>query len=297
MVLGGSPALMPAPQPTVKRTEYTHPTYKIGRSLHDSGATKELLYPMTSLPAGVAADPASSSDADGVDPIIVQIFEALQARVRALPRDADGCIDEHSAMAQLQAFGLQLSNDGFAELLARCDVAGFPTLKQFMAILQRPERELPPSGTQLYPEPAAEQVQAIADGASLASDYAPEAVEPGADSDAPAGDHLPDEVFGEQSEQAAHSSQPLEEGFEQSSLQPGVVPGNETHAQRTWRHMQVAERMSIQVAPPQVLASNMPLGVKSSCPPLGTNVKSQASGKLGRKGDFTRSFPQETYLF
>ena len=57
-------------------------------------------------------------------------------------------------MQPLAEQGLELSLDGFAELLARCDLSpeGFPDFRDFVGCVQRPHREQP--GAQPgYPTP------------------------------------------------------------------------------------------------------------------------------------------------
>ena len=57
-------------------------------------------------------------------------------------------------MPLLAAQGLELSLDGFAELLARCDLSpeGFPDFRDFVGCVQRPHRE-PPGAQPGYPYP------------------------------------------------------------------------------------------------------------------------------------------------
>jgi len=278
-VLGAASAQPPAP--TGKRTEYQHPDYKIGRSARDTGA-KDLLYPVPLAPAPVtAATMDGSSSNDGEDPFLVQVFSELQERVRSVPRGGDGCIDEQSMRSLLQAFGLNLSSDGFAELLARCDVAGFPTFRQFLAILTRPE-----SVRRLAAEPdmdIAAPAPAMQEPATHVEDDVQFANPPVSDA----------------ATEQDNVASPPEEQFEQLTLEDGqapVVPGEETHAQRTWRHMQVAERVSQAVAPlPKSTKTSMPLGIKSSCPPLGANLP--VSSKVGRTSGFTKAFLPDAYLY
>ena len=133
---------------TEPRHQYNHPTYAVSRSQNGS-AVKDLLYgnapPPPPPPAGVTASPPPSGHP------LAQVFAALADIVPQLPRDGEGGCDEVSMRDALAHFGLELSMDGFAELLARCDVSptGFPPFADFMLCVSRPERNAPPEPAQM----------------------------------------------------------------------------------------------------------------------------------------------------
>ncbi|KAL3920880.1 MAG: hypothetical protein SGPRY_005097 [Prymnesium sp.] len=149
------------------RHEYQHPTYQIERSSHS--AIKGLIYgeddhhtgmqlpPHPPAGCGEAQDPrvqaqpslpahpslpCAPSRAPLPDHPLSEVYSRLREEMRGLPRP-NGCTDETALAAALQHSQLQLSVDGFAELLARCDVSaeGFPEFETFVGCVNRPHRE------------------------------------------------------------------------------------------------------------------------------------------------------------
>eukprot|EP00965_Chrysotila_dentata_P218284 6190500-Pleurochrysis_carterae.AAC.2 len=103
-VLNGSSASADArPVVAAKRTEYMHPSYNISRSLNGSGA-KDLLYPEPPPePAQQEHNNKKSSDLpDGVSAELVEVYKLLKDIVPRLPRDDDGCLDEHRMHSVLE---------------------------------------------------------------------------------------------------------------------------------------------------------------------------------------------------
>jgi hypothetical protein len=137
---------------TEKRTEYQHPNYQIHRSQHDTGV-KDLLYSSASTaPTAPTAPMMAPPPLHGNHPIW-PAYEFLASTMPTLPRDEDGNTQEGAALVALNACGLEISVDGLAELLARCDVApeGFPPFSDFLLCLSRPHREHPPPELELQP--------------------------------------------------------------------------------------------------------------------------------------------------
>uniref|UniRef100_A0A7S2NMT6 Uncharacterized protein n=1 Tax=Haptolina brevifila TaxID=156173 RepID=A0A7S2NMT6_9EUKA len=125
---------------TEPRHQYEPPTYSIRRTA-DSGA-KDLLY---------GGAPPAPTNASRPDHPLYPAYEWLAGLVPQMPRDTDGNADERHVRSALAEAGIDaLSDDGLAELLARCDVApdGFPPFSDFLICLSRPHRALPPSAQQ-----------------------------------------------------------------------------------------------------------------------------------------------------
>lgn len=158
--------------PRGERYQYEHPTYEISRSSYGEAA-KEALYggdPAPSQSSSSATQQQQQQLPPGAeDHPALPLYNFLAEQVPRLPRDPEGNADENSVRAALQAVGVEMSIDGFAELLARCDVSatGFPPFSDFLLCLSRPARP-PPSnptsmgGAQAMPPHMQEQERAAA---------------------------------------------------------------------------------------------------------------------------------------
>lgn len=198
---------VPRLQRSEPRHQYEPPTYQIRRTPADSG-TKDLLYgsapSIPKVPAAPQGHPLSSP------------YEWLAALVPTLPRDTEGNADEPHVRACLSEAGINISEDGLAEMLARCDVSptGFPPFSDFMLCLSRPHRALPPSA----------QPVVMGGESALPDRYKPAT---------PA-------------EQSMGSAPPPDEKSAGPTGPPPLprapaMPMSDEEMQQTWRHMQVEQ--------------------------------------------------------
>jgi len=203
---------VPRLQRSEPRHQYEPPTYQIRRTPADSG-TKDLLYgsapSIPKAPAAPQGHPLSSA------------YEWLAALVPTLPRDAEGNADEPHVRACLSEAGIDISEDGLAEMLARCDVSptGFPPFSDFLLCLSRPHRELPPSA----------QPVVMGGESALPDRYKPAT---------PA-------------EQSMGSAPPPDEKSAGPTGPPPLprapaMPMSDEEMQQTWRHMQMKKEMQPQ---------------------------------------------------
>ena len=150
-VLTGSDIEPVAPGGKPKRHEYQHPTYTVNRSQNGTRAS-DLIYqkPEDPPPKPASAAKSAASTADQGHPL-APAYEMLAEFVPQLPRDEQGGVEEGAMRRALEHVGVQLSLDGFAELLARCDVSpdGFPPFGDFLLCVSRPERPPPSQPTSM----------------------------------------------------------------------------------------------------------------------------------------------------
>jgi len=233
---GDQPIGVPRTQP---RTEYQHPNFQIHRSQKDSGA-KDLLYGGMPVPAAAApqsAAPQSAVPSGGaVDHPAWPAYEYLAQAVPSLPRDADGHTEEASVRGMLEAMGIGISNDGLAELLARCDVSpnGFPPFADFMLCLSREDRApktaelLPPQSENVPPSEFMPHAEHMPPSARAPEQEAPHA-------QAKATHFAPElEQLATQQPKVAHAaSYALPTAYNEAVMK-----------EQTWRHMQMAKNMA-----------------------------------------------------
>ena len=283
------------------------PSYRIHPSTQDTGA-KDLLYPSEPAPVGSTPRDQDHSAAASA-PMLHNAFESLREHFNQVPRDGEGNIDEDFARRMLEAHGFDLSIDGFAEFLARCDISGFPTFEQFIGCTLRPHRpdpSKPPSAPSSAPK------------AALAGEFGthPQSRpdEPHADSTRPAAEqgNLPSGMNRSVTFESASattppattpaSSQPF---AHQPSQHPAMASTHEKtqyapseHMQRSWRYMQMAESIdrSMPAIPSYAPTTSMPLGAKAGIAPLGTNVPaSNAAGTYGRSASISKGHSVDRY--
>lgn len=258
------------------RTEYEQPTYRIGRDMR-GGEAKDALY-------GSAKPPAPAPQPQESDPAMARLMQLKAAydnlaafAAHGLPRDADGNTDERVLMHLLAEQGLELSLDGFAELLARCDISpdGFPDFRDFVGCANRPHRETPQEAPQTGPMPAA-----------------PDAAEATLPPPPPAAEATAGGSAGPTPEE--HAMPPPSSSFSwQLSDAPGGGGGQQSAAAaaaeepaQTWRSMQVASEMTRQ---------SMPLGMPRATP-LGLNMRHQLERPAALSNKFSSGFNTDHYL-
>ena len=287
--------LPPEPPPAAavpqRRHEYQHPSYQIRRS--GASEVKDLLY--GGAPPPPAAQPAAAAGLQGPAEVppghpLAQVYGWLRTGISSAPRDGDGNTDERVLRAALDHVGLDLSIDGFAELLARCDISdeGFPAFDDFVRCVGRPHR-VPPHEDGPSVEPPGDEAPARADDPPLSEPPPPPPPPP------------------------------------QMQLQPPQpsAPAPAQGHQVTWRHMQVSDDMEnrrppskhgaqpgmagntgsmamtgtarLGVAPPKPVSS-FPLGSRPSVPTLGSNVGSMYAKKHGVSYKFSGTFDPDHYF-
>ncbi|KAL1504119.1 hypothetical protein AB1Y20_010529 [Prymnesium parvum] len=177
VLTGAEAAAPPHAAAAAPRHEYKHPSYHIHRS--SESAVKDLIYGGAPPPAAPAPAAPPPGGAPAGHPL-AEIYGWLRAGITQLPKSADGTTNEHAVRAGLEHAGLHLSVDGFAELLARCDVSaeGFPDFDAFCLCVSRPHREVPQPALPPPPEaaprelaPAREEAEAQEAGQRTAGDH------------------------------------------------------------------------------------------------------------------------------
>mmetsp|Transcript_19325 Transcript_19325/g.49737 ORF Transcript_19325/g.49737 Transcript_19325/m.49737 type:complete len:406 (-) Transcript_19325:280-1497(-) len=254
-----TPTAVPPPNGSaLPRHEYKHPTYNIRRSAHESGV-KDLLYG-GEQPAAPPKQPAPAAPPS--DPL-AQVWAWLKSGISAIPKNDDGTTNEHAVRAGLEHVGLQLSIDGFAELLARCDIApdGFPDFDAFVGCVNRPHREPPPQpADDRPPEPPS------------ASEPTSEPTPP--DGAAPQHDAPPAAAHDDEGHQTWRHLQVQEE---MENRRPSVSFGKAHAAHAAGGGAPDAPPASHALLGPSVRGaprSSFPLGAKSHVPTLGSNAAS-----------------------
>ena len=259
------PTAAPDPRPAHvgERCQYSHPTYQIGRSV-DGRGMKSLLYPPE-------PPPAAAPEAAQPDPELKRLHAAyveLAAEVPTFPRDAEGNVDERAVYGALLTHGIELSVDGFGELLARCDVSpeGFPAFEHFVGCTRRPHRELPQRAPGL-PEPDAPS--------------APLAAAP------PQPDALPQPNAPPQP--AAEPNETAGGQLAEEELPPVAQTMRQLHVAPDARANRVSASGTL----------GMPLGA-AKVTPIGLNVKRQidarGAGALGRKAEFSKHYDADAFV-
>ena len=311
------------------RHQYQHPTYHIDRSSSDTGA-KELLYSS----AGQTNKAAAQDDAAMQHPL-GPLYKHLAEVVPALPRDAEGNADEEAVRATLESTGVELSADGFAELLARCDISpsGFPPFSDFMLCISRPQRPSPAAPSSqahselepapaLMPAPAAASVQFAAQPPSSRGRQSAANGPDGMLSDEmmaqtwrhmqtqkqlQAGAFAPpgpvhggpsrrDHELAQASAQAAH---PVGYAAHLASSVGGSIAGAVSNSAELTLQSAVAQGTTARlgVEQPRPVPS-FPLGNKSNVAALGNNVGSlYAKKRHVTSQKFTGSFPPDPFLY
>jgi hypothetical protein len=293
------------------RTAYQHPSYEIRRSPHDTGA-KDLLYP-SARPAPSAAR-QGTPDARGAHPFF-GAYQRLAAQVPFMPRDADGNADDGMVRSALMQEGFDISLDGFAELLARCDVApeGFPAFEDFLLCLSRPHREPPPSETPVVMgggEALPPSYASLDEDAHMAPAAAPAPPEPSAPPMEPtttAAAPPPQPAF---SDEQMHTTWRHMDMQKQKQLHPAVFAPSQFRATPVhgMRCLATPDAPSVpgagRAAPsqpqpnPDALRASFPLGVRSHVTPLGNNYAAMYSkSRHTCSQKFTNSFPPDAYLY
>lgn len=259
-----------------RRHEYQHPTYQIRRS--GASEVKDLLYGGQQA-AQQARAPSENAAAAPEGHPLGEVYTWLRGVITSTPRDADGNTDEKLLRAALQHVGLNLSIDGFAELLARSDVseAGFCAFDEFVGCVTRPHRELPQGAGQV-------------------------------------GEAEAEVALGSAGSEAQASGPPAEP---QAAPQPALQAAPQDEHQ-TWRHIQISDDLENRrppskpapagttagmtgtgrfgVSAPKAPPSSFPLGKKSHVPTLGTNVASiYGKTHFGQTHKFSESFDQDHY--
>lgn len=284
-----------------ERHEYNHPTFQISRS-QDGSTAKDLLYgtpPPPPAPPVMATVPPEAAGHP-----LLPAFEALAQLVPNLPRDAQGGPEEGSVRNALAHVGVDLSMDGFAELLARCDVSptGFPPFSDFLLCVSRPARAPPPpsvamGGVDALPPSGMDHVQA-------ASMVAPPVASP-----------VPAPTLPPPAAAVGTSAYPAVPQLSKAEAAAAAIPPSSKAEMRlppareeksaTWGRMQLEEQIKLSqqgtarlgVGPAQP-NRNFPLGVQSSVPMLGTNVKSiYSKDRHVSSQKFTNSFNPDHFLF
>ena len=257
------------------RTEYEQPTYRIGRDMRGSEA-KDALYPVAKPPA-----PAPQPQPQENDPMMARLMQLKGAydnlaafAAQGLPRDADGNTDERFLMHLLAEQGVELSLDGFAELLARCDISpdGFPDFRDFVSCANRPHRETPqeapPDAADAMPPPPPQQPQPAAEMMAFGS----------------AGP-TPDTQAATPSSSFRYQLSDAPVGGRGGGPQSAAAAAPEKPAQ-TWRSMQVTSDM---------VRQSMPLGMPRATP-LGLNVRHQLERPAALSNKFSSGFNADHYL-
>lgn len=254
---------------TAPRTQYEHPTYQIRRDYQGSAA-KDALY------GGQPAQQRRQQPFEGdEDPGLAYLrrlkhaYDQLAAAMPSVPRDADGNTSERALMQLLAEQGLEFSLDGFAELLARCDLSpdGFPDFRDFVGCAQRPHRQPPPGGGEPQPPPATE----------------PPAVAPPPQEAPPVAE-------------AAPEPQQFSEAAPSAAAAMGVEAG------QTWGQlkvqndvMQQQQQTTVKPIYNSMYKGAMPLG-PPRVTPLGANLKQQYERSAARNMKFSKGFNPDHFL-
>ena len=275
-----TPMGLPAP-PSQKRHEYQPPTYQIRRS--GVSEVRDLLYggqqpsnQSTRTTQGQGQHPPTAPP----EHPLAEIYMWLRNGIGSAPRDREGHTDENVLSAALAHVGLSLATDGFAELLARCDVSdvGFPAFDEFVGCVGRPHRP-PPEEATLAAAPAREaepkkspEVEAVQDQRVTA----PEQSEPGGQGHQ-TWRHM--QVSDDMENRRPSSTKPATQGVGMSGTGMTGMTGT----------------ARLGVAPKKPVSS-FPLGAKSHVPTLGSNVASMYSkSHHGQSHKFSESFDPDHY--
>jgi len=290
--------------PGGERMRYQHPTYAVGRGI-SGGEARSLLYPEPAVGSGRGA---LAAEALGVGPAIKAAYDALCLEVPQLPRDGDGNVDEASMMGALARRGIAISVDGFAELLARCDVSphGFPSIADFVRCLERGPREAAPAAASnlaaaeavARDEAAAAAAEAAAYEAARREAAAAEAAAAEAAAREAAAAQAAEEAAERAAVDAAAAAYMARGGYRGGGAPPTATEAaqddDEARAAQYEAYQQQAERA-------RDMRGRMPLGARSHVAPIGTGMKSIYAGAgTGKKshalnGQFTKAFPKGAF--
>lgn len=286
-VLTGDEAPTQARRPAEPRHAYRHPTYAIHPSRNGDNV-KGLLYGNEPAAAAPAAPPGGrpAASGDSMEARMEAAYLRLAASVPHLPRDADGYPDQHAVHAALLGEGFDVSAQGLAELLARCDIApeGFPPINDFFLCLSRPGP----------PPDAPESASSAPPPAPAAPAAPPLAPPPAASVPAPA-------------ELAPAAAAPLPVSAKPPTPNGPVGPTRPDGQQQTWGQMQMQQQLQKgkQVAPYngvgfqpgfQPRSGAHPLGYRSNVPALGNNIGSiYAKKSHAASQKFSSSFPADAF--
>jgi hypothetical protein len=303
------------------RHEYAHPTFHISRS--QNGATaKELLYggesggffappqpraPPSAQPPSSAGLPPGAVPPEAAGHPLLPAYVQLAHELPSLPRDAEGCLEEHAVRESLMRLGLELSLDGFAELLARCDVSpfGFPPFDDFLLCCSRPARAAPAEPTPLPAKMPVGQPDAEL-AASASRMMAPPSETTSERPPSPPAPAPPPPAPVVQAPAAFAAGDPV--SLMQQAKASVRLP-EYSAAPATWRRMQLEEDLKRQSAdgtarlgvPLPAPTSHFPLGIKSNVPTIGTNVKSiyskSMAGRHVSSQKFSSSFNPDHFLY
>ena len=290
--------------PGGERMRYQHPTYAVGRGI-SGGEARSLLYPEPAVGSGRGA---LAAEALGVGPAIKAAYDALCLEVPQLPRDGDGNVDEASMMGALSRRGIAISVDGFAELLARCDVSphGFPSIADFVRCLERGPREAAPAAASnlaaaeavARDEAAAAAAEAAAYEAARREAAAAEAAAAEAAAREAAAAQAAEEAAERAAVDAAAAAYMARGGYRGGGAPPTAAEAaqddDEARAAQYEQYQQQAERA-------RDMRGRMPLGARSHVAPLGTGMATIYAGKGTAKkshalnGSFTKAFPRGAF--
>lgn len=272
------------------------PNYRVHPSTCDTGV-KALLYPSEPPPEVSATGTGEEVGAASSAPMLYAAFEALRERFSHVPRDGAANIDETYARGLLEEFGFELSVDGFAEFLARCDVSGFPSFQQFVGCTLRPhmpDLSKLPSAPSCAPKISAE-FNVGPDGGS-AGDIRRTELPSEESGGVPKGTGLSSVLTPAPTAPIPSQSPPVPAPAE-TAAQLQHFPSE--HMQRSWRYVQLVESMHTGAMTPPRYAptSSMPLGHKSGTVPIGRNLpSSNAIGSYGRSASISKGHSVDRYF-
>jgi hypothetical protein len=276
------------------------PNYRVHPSTSDTGV-KALLYPSEPAPAPSASGAEEEAGAAASAPMLYAAFAALRERFSQVPRDEAENIDEAFARSLLEEFGFDLSIDGFAEFLARCDVSGFPSFQHFVGCTLRSHRQdpcKPPSAplcaaqvalSKEFDEPTNGGLEGGMGHPELLSEDSISALEG-------MGRDLSLELAPAPTPPFPSQSTPVL-AIAEAASQPQHSPSE--HMQRSWRYMQHVENMpTVRIALSEhAPTSSMPLGSKSGIVPIGSNLPfSNSFGTYGRSASISKGHSVDRYF-
>ena len=298
----------PNPQPQARapakgeRYQYEFPTYAISRS-HNGTAAKDILYGSAAPPAAPPAPPSAGQVPPGAeDHPALPLYRFLAEQVPQLPQDEQGNADENSVRAALSAVGVELSLDGFAELLARCDVSptGFPPFQDFLLCLSRQPRPPPSGQSEPAAEPAPPQPPPPSVGFAMDHGTTPVPAKPAYRS------HVQINEAAKAMKEVKLAVVMPERGAGAVKLDPNAVAtASATMRDKTWGQMKMEESMNQRAQqqaaaaaiPPPKPGGSFPLGIRSDVTTLGNNVgRLYAKSRHASSQKFTNSFNPDFFV-
>ena len=245
------------------------PTYQVRRTQLDSGA-KALLY----------GEAPASIDEEHSSPLR-SVYHSLRDSFSRISRNEINAVDEVEARRLLRQHAVNLSIDGLAEFLARCDFSGFPTLEQFTLCCQRPHRVV--TDDEKDEEVDGEEVaRANEEGEGGEADEEGE----GGEAVAPFAQELCASAEAVDVVQQAERNSPSQQ--EEHNIRGTSLPSE--HVARFMKYLQMSEAEVTSFADAK---SAIPLGTKSSATPLGTNL--QVGSRHGRTASISKNRSVDEY--